>query len=302
MALQRTDSLYARICEVSINHDYYLTRWKFKKQGNHLLKRDNKGNDILARQYDINKDLAIVPTDATRNIMRQLKIEMRYTSHGFFLAMPVVEDTGDYKPLRPLAESVKFQFELMAKNRLFINYSELALDGLGEDVISTVPYRKYYYFTNRDGEYPYLNFADPLEQSTVNPTVDVQSNFDQLIGPTSLGLLEINAFVVSGDAGNIVEGGILNVTESAGAWTWPQFELNIKSRNVYWSFLNPDGAEFDRTEVRVPLTSIQTNSLFLDSDSDLQARANPSPENLVWDSSISEYVAQVYLTYELENN
>jgi len=299
MSISRIDTLYVRIFEVKVQHNYYLKRYEYSGGGAPIV--DAAGDDELMQQYDIRNDLSFVPTAATAEFMRRSKMLMKTTPLGFFVGMPVTEDAGEYKPLRKLDPDFVLQFEIHSKNPQFFNFSSLPLDGLGEDVVTTGTttqyFRKYYYFKNRKNKFPYLNMNSPLRESAINLTNDVESAQNKPIRPQAFGLIELTAVAGTNSDATIFEDDVLNISNISGTMTGPIFELEIESRKLYWFYIDKDGAFADRSRHRLFLTKIQTNPIKIDGGSGTEDRQNPSPQNIKWDTTLGEYVAEVYSGY-----
>ena len=302
MSISRLETLYARIFEVKVLQDYHLESYIYDGAGVPIVNVD--ATEELAKQYDVRKDMVFVPTAATALLMQRTKMLMKTTAQGFYIGMQVKEDGTDYSPARKIDSNFVLQFEIHVKNPMFFNYSDLPMEGLGEEEVTTGAttqyFRNYYYFTNRDNKYPNLCQNTPLRQGALNATNDIQSEQTLAIRPDAMGLIEINAFALGGSPANILENNVLNISKTGNEWTWPTFELTIQSRKVYWYIIDSAGVSQYRSRHRMFMSKIQINPIRIQGIGDELNVPNPSPQNMKWYDSIGEYVAEVYLPYQIQ--
>jgi hypothetical protein len=286
---------------VDILHDYHLRKY-FIDTGN-VLAEDIVVRPLLEEQYNINKFFTIKPTAQCQQILLNHNLYFRPTLKGFFVGVNAVVNGSTAEPRRSISNDLKLTLEIHLKDSLWLNYSDLPLGGLGDanELITdgfppyrTQPFRNIYYFSNTKGQYPQLTKNANLSEATLDWTADVKSSRGFNINPNAIGVIELQAFVGSGDPENLIENGILNLQQTPNGWTHPEFKLEIASRALVWKFLKKDGTEADRTALALPFTMIQINPVPLVGGAE-EDRPNPRPDNIKFEPTNQQYVAEVYL-------
>ena len=141
-------SLYRKLLEVEIRHDYYLLPGPTEK---------------YPASYDISQVIEITPSAQTSKIMRDHKMVWRPTATGFiiFIQAEFVSTPVGYATSVNIDPGIALSFCWSLKDRLFLNFTNHRL--IEEK-------KKIYYFSNRTasqiGTSIYLNKAIPVFGTT----------------------------------------------------------------------------------------------------------------------------------------
>lgn len=147
---------YTTLLEVLIRHDYYYADL------------DEDGIREWPENYDIGRDLAIVPTAACRQLLRNYNIVFKATPAGFHLYARVlpseVAAPGNQQSFAFLEPTTCFTFLIKLKNPHFLNFTNLRLNATGKPI---------YYFSNRSGHasggIPYLSHSMRIHNNPPPP-------------------------------------------------------------------------------------------------------------------------------------
>lgn len=278
-----------------LNH-YHLR--KYVVDSANVVQEDLTLRPQLEAQYDLTRILEVRPTMATTLALQNHGLYFRRNAKGFFVGIDIVEQSGTITPRRSIDDTLVLQFEVLAKDTLWINYSDLPLNGIGE-TLHTVdgrqqPYRNIYFFSNTKGTYPGLTKVSPLAEATLDVNEDVVSTYTINAHPDALGIIEIHAFVAPASPANLIENGTLNVQANGANWSHPEFTLEVANRSLVWKYVNQQGAEVDRTPA-LPFSQLQINPVPLLVANNQSDRPNPRPDNIKYETSNQQYVAEVYL-------
>jgi hypothetical protein len=143
-------TVYKRLCEVRILHDYYLSKPDLTSI--YALNQNDQTNLLKERialeQYDIRNYLEIIPSAATLDIMKNYAIRMALLPSGFLIGVkvkPQLNGAGEeeYLPALTLTDGVQLGFRLKFKKANFNAYTNLKIQ-------QSAPVR--YYFTNNNDD------------------------------------------------------------------------------------------------------------------------------------------------------
>jgi hypothetical protein len=126
-------TIYKRLFEIRIFHDYYLG----DEDGDSFFAVGSKQKLRLqaaleSGRYNVGNFLEIAPTPETRELIRNQRMRMVSTPMGFFIGLEVrqEEENGDkfYKPFIALDDDAPLAFSLKLKNELFFNFTNFPLE------------------------------------------------------------------------------------------------------------------------------------------------------------------------------
>lgn len=279
---------FAKVFEVEILHDYYLKKYLFDSTSG--LQEETSAAPELENQYDLRRELDLRPSPACALALKNAGMLFRTTRKGFFLGGQLSADSigpNGFKPRIPFAADTVFTFEIRLKNPQWLNFSALPVEGPAAGQL--------YYFSNAKTNPPALNEQGSFSSATLDQNVDLKPRSQFGVSPEVYGIIELTAFVQSGSILNLIDQGVLNLTETTQGLEHPVGKINFASRELVWRYLNNQGTETARTAIPVPLARIQAGPLPLAGQTTPTHLPNPHPQNIHWDPIGQEYLADIYL-------
>jgi hypothetical protein len=134
---------YRRLFEVRILHGYQLDYRPWRKGSATKPFFEHTPDDqaaLLVNGYTILKDLEIVPTEATRDLLSGLRMPWRATPTGIVAGIEVNRTGNQFFPKYTLPNTAVFSFLLRVRNPYWYNLTNHAL---------RLPWPSVYHFTNR---------------------------------------------------------------------------------------------------------------------------------------------------------
>lgn len=122
---------YKRIFEVEFLHDFYLNKGSIE-----FVNLSTAEQTTQLASNAIMKDLEILVPEDTRQKMLGLKLIMKPTDTGFFVAAEVVDNGfGGYEPKIAIGASLSLRFALRFKNPYFANFTNLSAQFAQQNIL-----------------------------------------------------------------------------------------------------------------------------------------------------------------------
>ncbi|WP_162054739.1 hypothetical protein [Pontibacter pamirensis] len=120
---------YKKLFEVRVLHEYYLsedTAFPYFA----LPEAERKSilqNRMFHKQYDINQDISILPSEDCKKLFRDYHIRFVPQKTGFFAGIRINAGGPDFTPFIPQHQELLFSFELRIRNPYIINFTNIRL-------------------------------------------------------------------------------------------------------------------------------------------------------------------------------
>ena len=113
------ESIYQKIFEVKIWHDYFLPR-----------EMEVLPTSQYSKTYDIEDFITIEPTEECQSLLNKHRLLFKQTQTGFVVLGEVIEVENQSKSysIIPLTGNLKFSFVAQIKDPYFLNYTNLPLE------------------------------------------------------------------------------------------------------------------------------------------------------------------------------
>lgn len=198
---------------------------------------------LQQRDYNIRRDLQIIPTLTCNQFLRQHRLQMRTTASGFFVGIEVVNNEELITPLPNLSRMAFVLTALSASLTSTINIRLAALE---------IPFR--YYFTN----------AEPSGKTYPSVSVSILSiaALKKMIGGVNNGLIEMGEYVRGSgvsvlQANKTTVGNVINEWDTAEYFNFAhtgdrralpkRFVLGRQFKNVKAILKTADGSKILKT-------------------------------------------------------
>jgi hypothetical protein len=116
---------FRRLAEVRILHSFYLEN--DVKSTFYTLTEEKKAQRYLEMDYDIRRDISIIPTDECTRFLKNNKITFLPSITGFVLAIEVASKDGKTKPVANLPQDWRLSFEIIVKNPNWVTFTNTKL-------------------------------------------------------------------------------------------------------------------------------------------------------------------------------